>query len=336
MHDEQIEVAVEVHSAWGTFEWFIEDALRREYHIGIVANSDGHTCRPGSSHPGAGKFGSFGGLTCVLAERLDRQSIYKAIMARRFYATTGNRPLISLAVETSEEKNPTQMGGCVETGCSCPPLYVKASVAGTAPIERVELRNGVTDSIVLRPYGEDDLGSRIKVLWSGAEVKGRARIARWDGWLRIEGNRILGAHPVNFWDPERAIRRGKENTLSWNSATTGGTAGIIIELEDMESGELEISTTQGGTRFPIAGIGLAAKTQKLGGVRKKLEIYRLPANPWIRPFALTLPLARDPQRGDTKIKSGLNLHRGFNPIYLYAVQEDGHMAWTSPVSVTLT
>jgi len=63
MHDEQIEVAVEVHSALGTFEWIVEDALRRGYHIGIVANSDGHTCRPGSSHPGAGKFGSLGGLT---------------------------------------------------------------------------------------------------------------------------------------------------------------------------------------------------------------------------------------------------------------------------------
>ena len=58
MHDPEIELAVEVHSAWGTFEWLVEDALRRGYRIGICANSDGHKGRPGASYPGAGEFGS--------------------------------------------------------------------------------------------------------------------------------------------------------------------------------------------------------------------------------------------------------------------------------------
>jgi hypothetical protein len=67
MHDPEVELAAEVHSAWGTFEWLVEDALRRGYRIGICANSDGHKCRPGASYPGASKFGSLGGLTCVMA-----------------------------------------------------------------------------------------------------------------------------------------------------------------------------------------------------------------------------------------------------------------------------
>jgi hypothetical protein len=83
-HDPKIELAVEVHSTWGTFEWLVEEALQRGYRIGICANSDGHKCRPGASYPGAGSFGSLGGLTCVLAQILDRESIYKALTERHF------------------------------------------------------------------------------------------------------------------------------------------------------------------------------------------------------------------------------------------------------------
>ncbi|MGE9291454.1 MAG: DUF3604 domain-containing protein, partial [Puniceicoccales bacterium] len=77
-HDPELECAVEVHSAWGTFEWILADAFNRGYRVGICANSDGHKGRPGASYPGAGRFGSYGGLTCVLASKLTRQSVYKA------------------------------------------------------------------------------------------------------------------------------------------------------------------------------------------------------------------------------------------------------------------
>ena len=45
-HD-PMETAVEVHSAWGTFEWILRDAFEKNYRVGIVANSDGHKGRPG-------------------------------------------------------------------------------------------------------------------------------------------------------------------------------------------------------------------------------------------------------------------------------------------------
>src|SRR5262249_45634603 len=41
-HDGRLETAVEVHSAWGTFEWLIRDAFEMGYRVGICANSDGH------------------------------------------------------------------------------------------------------------------------------------------------------------------------------------------------------------------------------------------------------------------------------------------------------
>ena len=75
-HD-PMETAVEVHSAWGTFEWIVRDAFEKNYRVGIVANSDGHKGRPGACYPGASFFGSYGGLTCFLAERLDRDAIFE-------------------------------------------------------------------------------------------------------------------------------------------------------------------------------------------------------------------------------------------------------------------
>ena len=97
-HD-PMETAVEVHSAWGTFEWILRDALERNYRVGIVANSDGHKGRPGACYPGASFFGSYGGLTCFLAERLDRDAIFECMRRRRHYATTGNRALLSVEAE---------------------------------------------------------------------------------------------------------------------------------------------------------------------------------------------------------------------------------------------
>ncbi len=67
-HDGRLETAVEVHSAWGTFEWLLQDAFEAGYRVGIVANSDGHKGRPGACYPGASFFGSYGGLTCFLAD----------------------------------------------------------------------------------------------------------------------------------------------------------------------------------------------------------------------------------------------------------------------------
>ena len=40
-HDARLERAVEVHSAWGTFEWLVRDAFEEGYRAGICSNSDG-------------------------------------------------------------------------------------------------------------------------------------------------------------------------------------------------------------------------------------------------------------------------------------------------------
>jgi len=54
-----------------------------------------------------------------------------------------------------------------------------------------------------------------------------------------------------------------------------------------------------------------------GGLRKRIEVYRLPNRKPSREFSFALPLTE--------------LHEGDNPIYIRMTQEDGHMAWTSPI-----
>ena len=195
IHDPDIELAVEVHSAWGTFEWLVEDALSRGYRIGICANSDDHKGRPGASYPGAGKFGALGGLTCILARKLDRKHVCEALTSRHFYATTGHRCLIDVKVVTADHRT-AMLGDVIDAGPGNPLVHV--DVAGTGPVERVVVRNGLKTVKVLRPYGSRDLGSRIKIIWSGAEVRGRARIGFLGRNSAGDGQPCRGRNPHQF------------------------------------------------------------------------------------------------------------------------------------------
>lgn len=316
MHDPELEVGVEVHSAWGTFEWLVEDALKRGYRIGICANSDGHKTRPGASYPGARKFGSYGGLTCVLAERLDRENVFNAIKARHFYATTGNRPILEVTVTV--EGRHAMMGDVLRISKGTPVLKVRA--AGTSPIERIEIRNRTELLHTMHPYSRNDLGKRIKIVWSGAEVKGRARMCCWDGSLSVKNNRIISYTPVNFWNPEQQPERVSTNRVKWKSFTTGGTAGLILDLKSKEAGSIEIDTVQRKTTLNVKSIDLIPKTINCGGLRKQIQVYRLADNKdSAYSFEFEMPLKK--------------IHKGDNPVYVCLYQEDGHMAWTSPIYI---
>ena len=321
MHDPEVELAVEVHSAWGTFEWLVEEALQRGYRIGICANSDGHKCRPGASYPGAGSFGSLGGLTCVLAGGLDRESVFEALTQRHFYATTGNRCLMEVELlvgeDSSNDKQPAILGDVIEVSTSTPHLHVR--VVGSAPIERVEVRNGLNCVATRVPYGVDDPGRRVKIVWSGAEVRGRDRMVRWDGGLQVHGNTILDAVPINFWNPDQPLERIGSQQLNWKSVTTGGISGVILTLADTRTGRLEIDTLQHCVECDIPSLGLKPKVWDCGGLKKKIEVYQLPDRQESNEYSFNLPLT--------------GLHKGDNPIYICMSQEDGHMAWSSPLYV---
>jgi hypothetical protein len=194
---------------------------------------------------------------------------------------------------------------------------LRAWMVGTAPIESVEVRNGAEVMNTLRPYEEDDLGNRVKIVWSGAAVRGRDRMVSWDGGLRVRENAILDATPINFWNAHQPLRRVGKNGLKWKSSTTGGVSGVILTLENPTAGSLEIETPLRRVECEIDSVSIEPGVWKLGGLDMKMEVYRLPDQQYSNEFSLTLPLTQ--------------LRVGDNAIYLRMTQEDGHMAWTSPV-----
>lgn len=326
-HREGLERAVEVHSAWGTFEWMLDDAFRLGYRVAIVANSDGHKGRPGASWPGASTFGSYGGLTCVLAETLDRASVWEAYRQRRVYATTGAR--ISLDVSTTLGH---PMGTVVECASGRTGedhrLGLMVQVHGTAPIERVELRNGSDVIDTHRPWSRDELEApgegRIKVLWRGASVRGRGRQVTWDGDLTVPGNRIRDVTPINFHNLEKSCRLLARGRLAFESITTGGVAGVIVSLQRSRRGDLVIETPMGRHRVDLSRLGSRGRRWRYGGLGKELSVYRLPPAGGARDCSCVLDIHPD------------QLHRGDNPLLVHVVQEDGHMAWSSPVYLVST
>ena len=86
---------------------------------------------------------------------------------------------------------------------------------------------------------------------------------------------------------------------------------------DFGAGALKIETAQGAVTCPIEALGPTPLTWDFGGLAKQIAIRRLPdVNPW-REYAFALPITR--------------WNQGDNPIYLRIEQEDGHLAWTSPI-----
>ena len=136
------------------------------------------------------------------------------------------------------------------------------------------------------------------------------------GSLAVRGTALLGVTPINFWSADRQPKVAGD-VVTWKSVTTGGVAGLILTLGESDGGSLDLTTAQRQVTCSLDQIGLEPKVWDCGGLRKRIDVYRLPDRPTSRGVALRLPLE--------------DLREGDNPIYVKVVQEDGHMAWSSPI-----
>ena len=269
-HDIRLERSVEVHSAWGTFEWLLTDALEQGYRVGIVSNSDGHKGRPGASHPGATKFGAYGGLTCMLAPEFSRDGLLDALRRRHHYGTTGCRMHLETEVrfETpaelfaedpnlgpaeSRQVHRAMMGDILRSKDAS--VVFSVDIHGSAPLERVEVRNGLKTLECIRPYDLGDLGRRIRVIWEGSEYRGRGRETIWDGEARLEGNKFARLQPINRYNLDKRFEQTAAERVEWTALTTGGFGGFDAWLDDPEGGTLSIETALVQAEIAIAEIG---------------------------------------------------------------------------------
>ncbi|RAI44751.1 DUF3604 domain-containing protein [Rhodoplanes roseus] len=332
-HDGRIERAVEVHSTWGTFEWLLHDAFDRGYRVGVVCHSDDHKGRPGATRPGASTFGAIGGLSCYLMPELTRDALFAALRARHHYGTTGTRLFLDVrgsfdapvtvldddpALGPAGERSAREvlMGDIVRPGVV--PMRLAVEAIGTAPIERVDVFHGKEPVRAVRPFAASALGRRVRVLWQGAEYRGRGREVVWQGKLAVSGNRIARFAPVNFLNPERQVRETAPGAaLAWSSVTTGNLAGIDLWLDEPDRGTLSIETNVVGGTVDLAGLADGTAAFEGGGLGRRVSLYRLPEQDWERRLAFTHEAA---------FAGGADL-----PVYVRVTQADGHQAWSSPI-----
>src|SRR5207244_3666391 len=101
------------------------------------------------------------------------------------------------------------------------PARLSVSVLGDAPIERVVVFAGTEPIATRRPYASSAGSRRVRVVWEGAEYRGRGRQVSWDGEMRLTGNAVERTRPLNFLNPERLLDQNGKDRISWTSVTTG-------------------------------------------------------------------------------------------------------------------
>lgn len=332
-HDGTLERAVEVHSSWGTFEWLLHDAFKLGYRVGVVCHSDDHKGRPGATRPGASTFGAIGGLSCYFMPELSRDALFAALRRRHHYGTTGTRIFIDVrgtfdvpvtGFAEDPKLGPTQetsvreamMGDIIRAGRE--PMELTAEVIGTAPIERVDVLHGTQVVKTVRPFDGSDLGCRVRVLWQGAEYRGRGRETIWQGMVSVSGNTFSRFAPVNFLNPERKVQEmSPGQALAFSSVTTGNLAGIDLWLDEARRGTLAIETNVVSGTVDLGALSDNAVTFDAGGLGRKLSVYRLPESDWSRHVTLD---------HSAMFSGGADL-----PVYIRVTQADGNQAWTSPI-----
>jgi Protein of unknown function (DUF3604) len=332
-HDGRLERTVEVHSTWGTFEWLLHDAFAKGYRVGVVCHSDDHKGRPGATKPGASTFGAIGGLTCYFMPELTRDALFEALRKRRHYGTTGTRLFLDLQGTfdqpvTGFSEDPqlargeelavreARMGDIIRPGAV--PMRLTAEVIGTAPVERLEVLHGTHVAQTVRPFAAADLGRRVRVLWQGAEYRGRGRETLWQGKLALSGNRFARYAPVNFLNPERKVQETAPGTaLAWSSVTTGNLAGVDLWLDEPRRGALRVETNVVSGEVDLASLADDAAVFDGRGLGRSISVYRLPEADWSRRVTLDHTVS---------FAGGADL-----PVYLRVTQADGHQAWSSPI-----
>lgn len=197
-------------------------------------------------------------------------------------------------------------------------VRVTAAVQAHAPIERIDVLVRDRLARTFRPYSRNDLGERIRVVWEGAEYRGRGRQTRWQGRLRTIGPRIERMNAINSWNRERPTVQTDAHTVEFDAVTTGNFGGVDLWLEEPGAGRLVIEAGLVEADIALSEIGLEDIRLEAGGLERRIRVFGLPRTLEQCDVSceVTVPLFTDGR--DT-------------PIWIRVTTEDGHSIWTSPV-----
>ncbi len=341
-HHPELERLVEIVSAWGQFDWLYADVIGRGYRLGVSGSGDEHRGRPGGGAPGVDVFGVRGGLTGVIADRLERRSIGAALRARHTWATTGERTALlvrcgeHLQGDAFEHSGTAHidyqlLGDDPDDGGGWEELVVYDH---TGPIARRNLHAELGFA--------DDL---VRLRWGGARIRDRYRWAAWRGRITVLGSTVLGFKGQGFEHPEEACWREGPTAIGFRSETYGDADGVELNLDQLAQARLQIEGTidsfqkLGGAarrpfvhapefRWEVSGAELIAAggelRLELGGTELFLALERLTRAPL--PSELSGPFSVEPLNGPF----------GWRPIYLRGRQRNDAKVWSSALFITFS
>ena len=340
--NQRVSPLIEIHSSHGCGE--ADDAPYDYYHtmgprcgesmarqglvagqrFGFCAGTDGHDGYPG--HYGHGRTG-------VIAARLDRDSLWAAMKARRTIASTGARIVAEAQLDGAGI-------GAVAPAAERMDLSVRVEAA--APIDKVELIEATRHGWRLRRWPTPEICPdfepgryklRIEMGWG---VKGQS--SRWHVRARVVHGKLLGVEPCFRFsgsdardsEPCDAVLGRDERRAEWvcharqNAAgviggthfDAGGTQAVILELDATSATRLKLDLGHQRLDLPITDLAshsLVALTA--GYLSPAMKVHRaVPAREFTYHHIERYQPAAE---------------RGF--IYLRITQTDGQVAWVSPL-----
>lgn len=308
-HDERVEKAIELHSVWGTFDWFREDLIKRKLVAGFVANSDGHTGKPGNESPTQTYFNVKGGLTCISAKGLKFNDVYDALKKRHFYAVTGQDRIL-LNFEFQADNKIYSMGdlltGSVKDG------VVNLEAFSSTPIQWVKIYKNL--KVVEEFYPGANEEEKIQVLYSGSNSKGRERNYTWKGKL-ISSSNITKLEKINFI-PHRTGLYQTGTELEWTGLTSGNVQGFTFAGEDSD---LHIDLNGQKTNANTQHLGQKPQIIKYEGINSYLSICKIYENQLNKKMKITSSID--------------SFDDDYNALYAEVRLINGTSAWTSPVFI---
>ena len=305
--DPELEPVVEVHSAHGTSEWFLQQALATGVKVGFVAGSDDHMGRPGATLANSNEMPVSGGLACIRAAELTRDAIWDGLHSRHCHGSTGARILVEAEIAGA------RMGAAAAAVGAVP---VEVQVNGTAPIIEVAVYRDGEPVHRWTPSGDP---SRVLVAWTGNLRIARGRKQTWDGELTVRGARIEEVTPFAFDHPEEGLIEGDGQRVCWTSEAAGDYDGLWLELADAENPVIDFAAEPLTVTQSLAGIEDGPTLVEAAGLGAHLRLQALPADGG--------PL-------DTRVMwTDSTPPAGGHAYHVRVLQLDGHMAWTSPTYV---
>jgi hypothetical protein len=314
-HEPSVERLIEVHSTHATSEWFLFEALRRGYRMGVTAGSDGVDGRPGASHPGHQSVRNCrGGLVAVPVATLDRPSILAALRARNCYATNGAR--IALRYSAGGHA----MGS--EFDVKFPPL-LSIEIDGTGPLEAIDIFRGVERIHSVEPHSGAPLSDRLRIAWRGASAPGNFMRARmnWDGHATLSAGVFHDPEGYAFDTPDEGIVESDAMRIAWRSATGGDWDGVIARVDAPNFAVVAIDTPQISVAVPLARLREGPVSFADTRPERELALRFLPAD-----------LGPSSWRGELRDPTP---RPGWNAYWFRVRQWDGAIAWSSPIFARL-